>query len=138
MHLLQARGIACGPVLNNRDLLLDPHLAARGFHERLRLPEPMGLRPMMGRPWKLAHRAVHVRRQAPRFGEDGPAILRDILGLDPARIAALLERQVVCLAPTVSKPIDAMGIAELQRIKAIREVDADYRERLGIAGQGAV
>jgi crotonobetainyl-CoA:carnitine CoA-transferase CaiB-like acyl-CoA transferase len=133
MQLLQARGIACGPVLNNRDLLLDPHLAARGFHERLNLPAPMGLRPMMGRPWKLAKRGVHACKPAPRFGEDGPGILRDVLGLDPARIEALTAQRVVCLAPTTSRPIDAMGIAELQRIKAIREVDADYRERLGIA-----
>jgi formyl-CoA transferase len=132
MRLLQARGVACGPVLSNRDLLLNEHLAARGFHERVRLPEPMGARPMMSRPWKLSRRVVQVRKPAPRYGEDGRRILRDLLGLDPARVEKLFADRVVCLEPTVTKPIDAMGIAELQRMKAIHDVDEDYREKLGI------
>lgn len=133
MHRLQAAGVACGPVLNNRDLLLDPHLASRGFHEHVALPEPMGTRPMMSRPWKLAKRRVRVRKPAPRYGEDGPQILRGLLGLDEGRVAALLAAHVVCLEPTVSKPIDAMRLADLQRLKAIHAVDEDYREKLGIA-----
>ena len=140
MHRLQAAGIACGPVLNNRDLLLDPHLSSRGFYERVALPEPMGPRPMMSRPWKFANRRVRIRKPAPRYGEDGPRILRDLLDLDEAQIARLLEARVVCLEPTVSKPIDTMRLADLQRLKAIHAVDEDYRERLGIApatGQAA-
>jgi benzylsuccinate CoA-transferase BbsF subunit len=132
MRRLQAAGIACGPVLNNRDLLLDPHLAARGFHERVALPQPMGVRPIMGRPWKLARRAVRIRMPAPRYGEDGRAVLRDVLGMDEARIAALFAAKAVCTAPTTPKPFDAMGLAELQRVKAIHEVDPDYKSKLGL------
>jgi hypothetical protein len=135
MRLLQERGIACGPVFNNRDLLLNEHLRERGFHERIELPAPMGVRPMMSRPWKLKNRDVHVRKPAPRYGEDGPAILRDLLGFDPQRIDSLLQARVVCLEPTVTKPIDSMGLAELQRLKAIHEVDTDYREKLGIGAR---
>jgi crotonobetainyl-CoA:carnitine CoA-transferase CaiB-like acyl-CoA transferase len=133
MHTLQAAGIACGPVMNNRDLLLDPHLAARGFHERVDLPPPMGVRPIMGRPWKLARRTVRIRKSAPRYGEDGRAVLQDVLGLDAERIDALFAAKVVCTEPTHPKPFDAMGLAELQRVKAIHEVDPDYRRKLGIA-----
>ncbi|GAA5236891.1 CoA transferase [Verticiella sediminum] len=133
MHRLQAAGIASGPVLNNRDLLLDPHLAARGFHERVALPEPMGVRPIMGRPWKLAERAVRIRKPAPRYGEDGRAVMREVLGMDEAAIDALFEAGVLCTGPKSPKPFDAMGLAELQRLKAIHEVDPDYREKLGIA-----
>jgi crotonobetainyl-CoA:carnitine CoA-transferase CaiB-like acyl-CoA transferase len=132
MRLLQERGIACGPVFNNRDLLLNEHLSSRGFHERVQLPEPMGVRPMMSRPWKLAERDVHVRKPAPRYGEDGPRVLREVLGYDEQRAQALLAAHVVCLEPTHPKPIDSMGLAELQRLKAIHEVDPDYRERLGL------
>ncbi|MBG9387397.1 CaiB/BaiF CoA transferase family protein [Caenimonas aquaedulcis] len=132
MHRLQAAGIACGPVFNNRDILLDEHLLARGFHERVNLPLPMGVRPIMSRPWKLASRDVHIRKPAPRYGEDGRAILRDVLGMDEARIAALFDARVVCSEPTVNKPFDAMGLAELQRVKAIHEVDPDYKRKLGI------
>jgi crotonobetainyl-CoA:carnitine CoA-transferase CaiB-like acyl-CoA transferase len=132
MHRLQGAGIACGTVMNNRDLLLDPHLAARGFHERVELPQPMGVRPIMGRPWKLARRRVRIRHPGPRYGEDGRAILRDVLGLDEARIDALFAAKVVCTEPTTPKPFDAMGLAELQRLKAIHAVDPDYRRKLGI------
>jgi crotonobetainyl-CoA:carnitine CoA-transferase CaiB-like acyl-CoA transferase len=132
MHRLQAAGIACGPVFNNRDILLDEHMQARGFHERVRLPEPMGVRPIMGRPWKLKNRDVHIRMPAPRYGEDGPAILREVLGMDEAQVASLLEGKVVCTEPLVNKPFDAMGLAELQRVRAIHEVDPDYRQKLGI------
>jgi crotonobetainyl-CoA:carnitine CoA-transferase CaiB-like acyl-CoA transferase len=135
MQRLQQAGIACGPVMNNRDLLLDPHLAARGFHERVQLPAPMGVRPIMGRPWKLARRTVRIRKPGPRYGEDGRAILREVLGMDEARIEALFASQAVCTAPTSPKPFDAMGLAELQRVKAIHEVDADYRKKLGIEAQ---
>lgn len=134
MHRLQSIGIACGPVMNNRDLLLDPHLASRGFHERVALPPPMGVRPIMGRPWKLARRMVRIRKSAPRYGEDGRAVLREVLGLDEARIDALFEAKVVCTEPTHPKPFDAMGLAELQRVKAIHEVDPDYRRKLGLPG----
>ena len=136
MHKLQEAGIACGPIMNNRDLLLDEHLRSRGFHERVELPAPMGVRPIMGRPWKLARRTVRIRKPGPRYGEDGGAILSDALGMDKARIDALFEARVVCNEPTVAKPFDAMGLAELQRLKAIHEVDPDYREKLGIAQTG--
>jgi crotonobetainyl-CoA:carnitine CoA-transferase CaiB-like acyl-CoA transferase len=129
---LQAEGIACGPVMNNRDILLDPHLRARGFHERVELPQPMGVRPIMGRPWKLAKRDVHIRKPAPRYGEDGRAVLREVLGLDDERIDALFAARIVCTQPHDPKPFDAMGLAELQRVKAIHEVDPDYRRKLEI------
>ena len=133
MRRLQALDIACGPIFDNRDLLLDEHLAARGFHEHVALPEPMGVRPIMGRPWKLARRAVRIRRPAPRYGADGQAILHDLLGMDEDRIAALLASGAVCTEPTSPKPFDAMGLAELQRLKAIHAVDPDYRHKLDIA-----
>ena len=129
---LQALGIACGPVLNNRDLLLDEHLRSRGFHERVPLDPPMGVRPIMGRPWKLARREVRIRKPAPRYGEDGRAILREVLQMDEARIEALFESRVACTAPITPKPFDAMGLAELQRLKAIHEVDPDYRRKLDL------
>lgn len=132
MHALQALGIACGPVLNNRDLLRDPHLRARGFHERVALPPPMGPRPVMGRPWKLARRAVQIRHPGPRYGADGRAVLREVLGLDEERIAALLAGGVLHEQPASPRPFDAMGLQALQRLKAIREVDADYRQVLGL------
>lgn len=132
LRRLQATGIACGPVMNNRDILLNAHLGARGFHERVHMQPPMGTRPIMGRPWRFAHRDVRIRKPAPRYGADGPAILRDVLGMGEAQIQSLQNSYVVCHAPRSPKPFDAMGLTELQRLKAIHEVDPAYREKLGI------
>jgi len=132
MRRLQSAQIACGPVFNNRDLLLDEHMAARGFQERVQLAEPMGVRPIMGRPWKLARRDVRIRKPAPRYGEDGAAVLREVLHKSAPEIDALFAQQVVCSEPAVPRPFDAMGLVELQKLKAIHEVDPDYRRKLGI------
>jgi hypothetical protein len=133
MCRLQAHGIACGPVFDNRDLLLDEHLAARGFHERVRHPDPIGERPIMGRPWKLRQREVRIRKPAPAYGEDNRSILCGLLGMDAQAAERLIEARVVCDTPNASKPIDSMRLAALQRLGSVREVDADYREKLGIA-----
>jgi crotonobetainyl-CoA:carnitine CoA-transferase CaiB-like acyl-CoA transferase len=133
MALLQSQGIACGPVFNNRDLLLDAHLAARGFHERVEHPAPIGVRPIMGRPWKLLRRNIRVRKPAPAYGEDNRRILRQTLGMDAERAESLIAARVVCDQPNGAKPLDAMGLAALRRLKSVHEVDADYREKLGIA-----
>jgi crotonobetainyl-CoA:carnitine CoA-transferase CaiB-like acyl-CoA transferase len=132
MHRLQGAGIACGPVMNNRDILLDPQFRARGFHERVELPAPMGVRPIMGRPWSFTERKVRIRKPGPRYGEDGRAILQEVLAMDPARIDALFAQKAVCNEPTTARPFDAMGLTELQRMKAIREIDPDYRSKLEI------
>lgn len=133
MRWLQSCGIACGPVFDNRDVLLDEHLATRGFHERVRHPDPVGLRPIMGRPWKLRQRDVRIRKPAPAYGEDNRAILCGLLGMDASAAEALIEARVVCDTPNTSKPIDSMRLAALQRLGSVRDVDADYREKLGLA-----
>lgn len=133
MSRLQADGIACGPIMDNRDVLLDPHLRHRGFHEYVDMPAPIGTRPIMGRPWNLTNRNVRIRKPAPRYGVDGRDILRDLLEISADEIDTLFETKAVCSEPTTPKPFDAMGLAELQRVKAIHGVDPDYKAKLGIA-----
>ncbi|MBU1361371.1 MAG: CoA transferase [Gammaproteobacteria bacterium] len=133
-HRLQALGIACGPVQNNRDLLLDEHLAARGFHERVEHPPPIGMRPIMGRPYRWTLRQPHVHKPAPAYGEDNRSVLGELPGYTPAHIAQLLAARVVCDTPHRDLPPQAMGLAHLARLRAVSEVDADYRRRLGIDG----
>ena len=133
MHVVQALGIACGPVLNSRDLLLNEHLAARHFHEHVVHPEPMGLRPMMSRPYRWKLRQPHIHKRAPAYAEDNRAVLRELDGYTDERISALIAARVVCDEPNITKPSEAMGIAQLLQLGAICEVDADYREKLRIA-----
>lgn len=78
---LTAAGIAAAPVATTLDLAQSPHLAARGFweaHDRGALP---------GLPWQASFgRAVG---EAPAHGAETHAVLRAVLGLSDAEIAAL-------------------------------------------------
>lgn len=132
MQAIQALGIACGPVLNSRELLLDEHLAHRRFHERVLHPPPVGWRPMIGRPYRWKLRCPHVHRPGPLYAEHNRVILQELNGYDAKRIAELVAARVVCDEPNVIKPPESMGIPQLLALRAVCEVDADYREKLGI------
>jgi crotonobetainyl-CoA:carnitine CoA-transferase CaiB-like acyl-CoA transferase len=70
-------------------LLQDPHLKHRNFYETVTHPEPIGERPIIGRPYKLRFRDAHIKKPGPRFGEDNDSILREIIGKTPEQISAL-------------------------------------------------
>lgn len=91
---LQAAGVAAFPSLSSRDLVEDPHLAQRGFFERLPHPE-VGARTHAGIPWRLSEGRNGVRAPAPLLGADTDSVLGELLGYSPARIAKLRESQVL-------------------------------------------
>ena len=72
----------------------DPHLRPRGFFVELPHPE-VGARQHIGIPWRLSARRCAVRRAAPCLGEDTDDVLRDVLGYDDERIAALRDAGVL-------------------------------------------
>lgn len=82
---LHRRGIAAAPLADAASLLTDPHLAARGFWA----PAAAGVLP--GLPWSadFGPGPTGIPAPAPPLGADTDAVLRDVLGLDAARIAAL-------------------------------------------------
>jgi crotonobetainyl-CoA:carnitine CoA-transferase CaiB-like acyl-CoA transferase len=132
MLLLQAQGIASGPVLNNRDLLLDPHLRARGFYELVDHPQPVGARPVIGRPFTMRNRQPRIRRPAPRLGEGGMAALRELFGFSDDEVARLRTMTGDAL-PSASSVPGAVDMKEALRLRTVTEVDEDYSQRLGIS-----
>jgi crotonobetainyl-CoA:carnitine CoA-transferase CaiB-like acyl-CoA transferase len=128
---LQAEGIACGPVLSNRDLLLDPHLQARGFYEQVQHPQPVGLRPVIGRPFRMRHRRPHIQGPAPRLGEHGEALLRERLGYGAEELDRL-ERAGATGLPVSTVVAGAIDMQEALHSRTVTELDADYRRRLGL------
>ncbi len=86
--VLQAAGVAAFPVMNAKDLHDDPHLNSRDYFVELPHPE-VGVKRHMGIPYKLHGTPVKVQHPAPCFGEHTDAVLRDVLGYDDERIAAL-------------------------------------------------
>ena len=91
---LRAAGVPCGRINSVAQALEDPHAAARGMVETVEHPAVGALR-LLGIPFKLAATPAAVRRPPPTLGQHTDEILREELGLDAARIAALRARKVV-------------------------------------------
>lgn len=128
-HQLQAMGIASGPVLNNKDLLLDPHLRQRGFYEYVKHPMPVGNRPVIGRPYQMRHRRPHIQGPAPSLGEHGQALLRDLPELSQEAAAHL---HATTGQPTSTVIPGALDMREALRSRTVTELDEDYQQQLGI------
>jgi crotonobetainyl-CoA:carnitine CoA-transferase CaiB-like acyl-CoA transferase len=84
---LQAAGIAAGPVLDDADLLADPHLRARGFLRANGSPE-VGWYDHPGHLWRWSGPPLRWTELC-RFGADNERIWRDLVGLDAEEYAAL-------------------------------------------------
>lgn len=91
---LQAAGLPAFPVLTNRDLHDDPHLAARGYFVELSHPE-VGVRRHAGIPWRMSRTPCAVERAAPCIGEATDYVLGEILGFGAEAIADLRARDIV-------------------------------------------
>ena len=131
-RLLQAQDIASGPVLNSKDLFINEHLQHRGFYERVEHPAPIGPRPIIGRPYRLRFRDAHIKKPGPRFGEDNDAILRDVLGMTPEKIAELKANKVVCDLPTNPGISGTMDTDMMLSLGTLSAVDKDYRSIMGV------
>ena len=79
--VLTRAGIPAAPVAGSFDLVESPHLRTRGFWDSL----GGGIVP--GLPWRASYgRAIGP---APGLGEHTDAVLRDVLGVDAARVGVL-------------------------------------------------
>ena len=92
--VLQQAGVPAAPVLNERDVLHDPHLTSRGFIVEDRHTEA-GTHRMAGMPWRFRRSSLAESRPAPLLGEGNEYVFREILGLDPGEMAHLEREQVI-------------------------------------------
>jgi len=91
---LEAAGVPCGPINSLDEVFADPQVAARGM--RLEMPHPLaGTVPQIGNPLRFSATPVAYDRPPPLLGEHTAAVLRERLGIDEARIAALAARGVI-------------------------------------------
>ncbi len=131
---LRAIGLAAGPVNDNRDLLLDRHLRARGFFEMVEhAPHTaIGRRPIMSRPYKISDLDLSVERPAPPLGEANAYVFRGLLGLSQEAYQRLVDDKLTGELEPLAQPPEVMPMDEQVRRGRIRLYDRDYRQRLGL------
>ena len=90
---LDAASVPAGRIYSIADIAADPHYAARGMLETVRLPDGSDLQ-VPGFVPKLSRTPGGHRRNAPALGQDTDAVLREV-GLNDAQIAALKAKGVI-------------------------------------------
>jgi crotonobetainyl-CoA:carnitine CoA-transferase CaiB-like acyl-CoA transferase len=90
METLQARGVPCGVLNDEPGAFADPQLNARGFFETLTHAD-CGKHRYPGIIWRMAETPNHIRRPPCRLGEHNDWAYGELLGVAPARLAALRE-----------------------------------------------
>ncbi|RPI10659.1 MAG: CoA transferase [Zetaproteobacteria bacterium] len=85
--------VPAGRIYSARDIVEDPHYAARAMIERIETRDGLALK-VPGVVPKLSETPGSIRAAAPRLGEDTEAVLRR-LGYDAERIAALRAKHVI-------------------------------------------
>lgn len=101
-HRLQAAGVAAGAAVHVKDLLTDPHLAARHQLGELRQPGHDGpLEALMG-PALFEHIPAPELRAAPAFGSDTTELCGELLSMSDADIEELVGAGVLEIAEAKS------------------------------------
>ena len=90
MRLLQEKGVAAGPVMDQRDAYADPHLNERGAFEEA-YQEDTGTHLYPGAPYKMSETPSKIRRGPVRLGEDNEYVYQELLGCSAEEYAVLEE-----------------------------------------------
>jgi len=138
MAALQAAGVRAAAVLHGKDLLFNAHLRARGHFDLVDHPE-IGPRPYPRQlPVHFSAFEARARGSAPLLGQHNDEVLKGLAGLTDDDLASLREQHVIGDRPEPSpSPVQARAMVELPldvliEAGAIRAVESDYREQLGL------
>ncbi|MGA3943549.1 CaiB/BaiF CoA transferase family protein [Ralstonia nicotianae] len=91
---LEAAGVPCGPINSLDEVFDNEQVKARGL--RVDLPHPSaGTVPLVGSPVRMSATPPQAVAHPPLLGEHTEAVLRDVLDLPQAQIAALRAQGVI-------------------------------------------
>ncbi|MBI3744134.1 MAG: CoA transferase [Chloroflexi bacterium] len=133
--VLQRAGIPAGPVLDARDVMLDPHMTERRFFEPINHPAVGRRLHNRHMPARFSGQATEPMRPAPRVGEHNADILHFLLGLDARGFARLEKERIIGNAPD-KLPRSATELPLNQPLwerEGLIRLDHDYNERLSKA-----
>ena len=94
LEALNGQGIPCGPINDIGQVFEDPQVRHRGL--RLELEHPaIGSVASVANPIRLSRTPIEYRQAPPLLGAHTDAVLAELLGYDPERIASLREAGVI-------------------------------------------
>ncbi len=93
IELLEANNVPCGPINNIDQVFEDPQVQHRGM--RIGMQHASGPISLLASPMRFGDTPVRYELPPPLLGEHTREILREVLGCDDARIAALRAQGVV-------------------------------------------
>ena len=130
MHTLQAAGVACGAVLDGRELLFDPHLRARSFYRTQAHDASTGMPslPYASAPWKLSETTESDVRPAPLMGEHNREMLSGLLGMPESTLQTLEDEGIIGYGPVSHPEPTIVPLEEQERQGRILGYDVDFRE----------
>lgn len=103
LRRMEANGIPCGKVLGLHEALTSEATRRGGLLRRM--PHPVaGTTHTFAPPYRLDGRRLPIRNAPPTLGEDTRDVLRDLLNLSDAELAALRDRGVLTLPETPAAP----------------------------------
>jgi crotonobetainyl-CoA:carnitine CoA-transferase CaiB-like acyl-CoA transferase len=93
---LERLRIGCGPINTLDQVFSDPHVKAREMVRRVPHPlaGPEGVE-IIASPLRLSATPVRYRHHPPLLGEQTDAVLRELLEVDDAELAALRESGII-------------------------------------------
>jgi crotonobetainyl-CoA:carnitine CoA-transferase CaiB-like acyl-CoA transferase len=91
---LEAAKVPCGAINNIGEVFADPHVRERGMVHQWEHPLA-GALDLVASPLKLAGTPVRTDLPPPLLGEHTEQVLRELLGWDAQRIAALRTQEVI-------------------------------------------
>jgi crotonobetainyl-CoA:carnitine CoA-transferase CaiB-like acyl-CoA transferase len=98
MQVLQARGVRAAAVMTNKDVVEDPHIAARGFMVEWDQVD-VGPRKFPGIPIHVSDGEMPLPRGAAALGADNAYVLTKVLGYPDARVDELTTAGVLATRP---------------------------------------
>jgi len=145
-HLLQRAGVKAAPVLNGKELLLDPHMRERGQFDTVDQPH-VGRRPVQRHlaakftPASLSAGTgfdASAQGPAPTLGQHNREVLSGLLGLSDAEIDGLEAQGVIATQPVLPVPAaivsQALKLPYDQFLAAgiLQAIEEDYEAQLGL------
>jgi crotonobetainyl-CoA:carnitine CoA-transferase CaiB-like acyl-CoA transferase len=99
MRILQSAGIAAGPVLDNKEVLENEHLRARGFFQETHDPA-VGNYTLIGARQKMSGARNVISGISPKYGEHNDYVFGELLGIDAGKLAEYKTKGAI-----LSKPV---------------------------------